>query len=104
VETFIHWPGYSDPGAVLTFGQARSARADALGRGRDDTVSNATLRVDLRVLLAGLVQGRGLEILHYWFVCLCRGWQAGQEYESKNGSFHDDISSVWLMGMIFCCF
>ncbi|HRZ47682.1 MAG TPA: hypothetical protein P5555_21115 [Candidatus Paceibacterota bacterium] len=57
VEALIHWLRRADPDAIRTLGEGGSARTDALGLGRHNPVSNTTLRVDLRVLLAGLVQG-----------------------------------------------
>ena len=40
------------------------ADADALGVRRRDAESGVPLGVDLRILLAGLVQGRRLEVFH----------------------------------------
>ena len=67
MEAFIERIGRgAGPNAVLAFGKlgaATHADGDALGIGRRDAKPRVTLRVDLRILLTGLVQARGFEIV-----------------------------------------
>ena len=70
VETFVLGPRFAYPGAVLALGQwisyATQIKHDALGLWRDDADADATFRVDLWILSAGLIKRRRFEILYHW--------------------------------------
>jgi hypothetical protein len=90
VKPFIQRPlGDTGPDAVLAFVereaaalQPAQAHPDALGLGRHDTKARVALRVDLRVLLTGLVQDRGLEIVGDRFVGLGERRETNQQCDN----------------------
>ena len=64
--------GDTCPDAVLAFVegeaaplQSAQAHSDVLGFGCYDAESRVALGIDLRILLARLVQGRGFPVIHY---------------------------------------
>src|SRR5208282_4339475 len=84
VKTFILWPRNADPGAVLAFGQGilratEEVESDVLRLRRDNAGANPPFRVDLRILLAGLIQRRRLEIVDHCLICLGHGRKTSQE-------------------------
>jgi len=81
------------PGAVLGLGQggapaSAQAHADALGLGRDDAESGVALGVDLRVLLARLIGGRGLEIVGLRGLTGLRQAQRTRQHQHQHGDCH----------------
>ncbi len=95
MKPFVLRSRFADPGAVVALGQGilhgADVERDALGLGRDDACAYAAFGVDLGVLLAALVQGGRLEVLHDRFVGLGvaeRAHEQGAQREQCELCFH----------------